>query len=754
MKNKLKLIVFLIGMLFLNINNIFAQITPAQVEVGVDFSDNTGANFNGVVAFGLDPLATDGYDGLPFEDALPPFSPGLEVRFVLGAVESYTDIRNAPAFPYSGVKTHNLRWQLNAGGNVLNLAYNFPTGVTAVVSTILGSSPVLTGTGTYQITNANIVTQGILQVTYVNVGPAAPGPIFSVSPSSINFGNVGLGGSATTTLTVNNPGTTNSLSISSASILGAAPEFTVVPNPPATFPIVVAPGASYNFDVTFAPTVGGNFSDNVRFTHNAPGSPSDVAVTGVGQAQGGDLVFDPQTRTIFDNSQGYSTAIRLENYVGNALKALQFKIILDGKLVFRSIERGAAIANGANWTFAYQIAPGSVNSDGSRNDTIKVVILGNGTNQLPAGDHEIAIIEYDAVNVQVNQTTTTVHFEDVIGGTGTPNPGGDANIIAGPAQLITINNRVFYGDVNLDDRVDILDILLMIDYILERNTFSTEQFTRGDISPWTPGQPAPSPDGQINALDLALLQNIILTGLYPSNEPATRPIQLLDIAEKSFQKLNPGDDAALTFHITEQGIAVVLESIVKVKGLQVNFSEVNNSTAGMQVETVMGNGYYYQDQKIMRVLVYDELAASLEPGQYLYLNMPFSISNPRDIKIDYVVLADEENNAINKLSIQVIYGDAPQLPVEYSLSQNYPNPFNPTTAIEFSVPKTSDVVISIYDMLGQEVRTLYTGEVQRGTYSVQWDGLNNSGSKMSSGSYIYRMIAGEFAQSKKMILMK
>ncbi|MCU0413529.1 MAG: T9SS type A sorting domain-containing protein, partial [Ignavibacteriaceae bacterium] len=170
--------------------------------------------------------------------------------------------------------------------------------------------------------------------------------------------------------------------------------------------------------------------------------------------------------------------------------------------------------------------------------------------------------------------------------------------------------------------------------------------------------------------------------------------------------------------------------------------------------TVMGNGYYYQDQKIMRVLVYDELAASLEPGQYLYLNMPFSISNPRDIKIDYVVLADEENNAINKLSIQVIYGDAPQLPVEYSLSQNYPNPFNPTTAIEFSVPKTSDVVISIYDMLGQEVRTLYTGEVQRGTYSVQWDGLNNSGSKMSSGSYIYRMIAGEFAQSKKMILMK
>jgi hypothetical protein len=754
MKNKLKIIVFLIGMLFLHINNIFAQITPAQVEVGVDFSDNTGATFNNVVAFGLDPLATDGYDGLPFENALPPFSPGLEVRFVLGAVESYTDIRNAPAFPYTGVKTHNLRWQLNAGGTVLNVAYDFPTGVTAVVSTILGSSPVLTGTGTYQITNANIVTQGTLEVTYDDVGPADPGPIFSVSPSSINFGNVGLGGSATTTLTVSNPGTTNPLSINSASILGAAPEFTVVPNPPTTFPIVVAPGGSYNFDVTFAPTVGGNFSDNVRFTHNGVNpSPTDVPVAGVGQAQGGDLVFDPQTRIVFDNSQGYSTAIRLENYVGNDLKALQFKVVLDGRLLFRSIERGAAIANGTNWTFAYEIAPGPVNADGSRNDTIKVVILGNGTNQLPAGDHEIVIIEYDVINIQVNQTTTTVHFEDVKGGTGTPNPGGDANITAGPAQQITINNRVFYGDVNIDDRVDILDILLMIDYILERTTFTTEQFTRGDISPWTPGQPAPNPDLVINALDLALLQNIILTGLYPSNEPATRPIQLLNIAN-GMQKLNPGDDAALTFHITEQGIAVILESIVKVKGLQVNFNEVNNSTAGMQLETVIGDGYYYQDQEIMRVLVYDQQGISLEPGEYLYLNMPFSISNPRDIKIDYIVLANEENKAIEKLGIQVIYGNAPQLPVEYSLSQNYPNPFNPTTAIEFSVPKTSDVVISIYDMLGQEVRTLYTGEVQRGTYSVQWDGLNNSGSKMSSGSYIYRMIAGDFVQSKKMILMK
>jgi hypothetical protein len=57
-------------------------------------------------------------------------------------------------------------------------------------------------------------------------------------------------------------------------------------------------------------------------------------------------------------------------------------------------------------------------------------------------------------------------------------------------------------------------------------------------------------------------------------------------------------------------------------------------------------------------------------------------------------------------------------------------------------------------MLGQEVRTLFAEEVLRGTYTVDWDGLSDAGVQMSSGTYIYRMIAGEFMQSKKMILLK
>jgi hypothetical protein len=93
-------------------------------------------------------------------------------------------------------------------------------------------------------------------------------------------------------------------------------------------------------------------------------------------------------------------------------------------------------------------------------------------------------------------------------------------------------------------------------------------------------------------------------------------------------------------------------------------------------------------------------------------------------------------------------------PNEYALFQNYPNPFNPNTSVKFQVPKSGNVTIKIYDMLGQEVRTLFAEEVLRGTYTVDWDGLSDAGVQMSSGTYIYRMTAGEFVQSKEMVLLK
>jgi len=95
-----------------------------------------------------------------------------------------------------------------------------------------------------------------------------------------------------------------------------------------------------------------------------------------------------------------------------------------------------------------------------------------------------------------------------------------------------------------------------------------------------------------------------------------------------------------------------------------------------------------------------------------------------------------------------------ELPLSYSIDQNYPNPFNPTTTINYSLPEANFVTIKIYNMLGQEVKTLLSEEVKAGRHNVNWNGENNYGSKVSSGTYIYRITAGEFVQAKKMILLK
>lgn len=93
-------------------------------------------------------------------------------------------------------------------------------------------------------------------------------------------------------------------------------------------------------------------------------------------------------------------------------------------------------------------------------------------------------------------------------------------------------------------------------------------------------------------------------------------------------------------------------------------------------------------------------------------------------------------------------------PSNFELSQNYPNPFNPSTTIQFQLPEASDVSIVIFDMLGQKVKSLFSENVQAGSYSVDWNGINDYGIKMSSGSYIYRMTAGDFVDTKEMILLK
>jgi len=88
-------------------------------------------------------------------------------------------------------------------------------------------------------------------------------------------------------------------------------------------------------------------------------------------------------------------------------------------------------------------------------------------------------------------------------------------------------------------------------------------------------------------------------------------------------------------------------------------------------------------------------------------------------------------------------------PTTYELSQNYPNPFNPSTTIRFQIPDFGYTSLIVFDVLGREVANLISGELSPGTYSIPWDA-----SGVASGMYFYRLQAGDFVETRRLLLLK
>ncbi len=94
------------------------------------------------------------------------------------------------------------------------------------------------------------------------------------------------------------------------------------------------------------------------------------------------------------------------------------------------------------------------------------------------------------------------------------------------------------------------------------------------------------------------------------------------------------------------------------------------------------------------------------------------------------------------------------LPEAYTLGQNYPNPFNPGTSVSFSLPHRSDVTLEVYDVLGRNVRVIARGRFEAGTHTVSWDGTDGAGRRVASGTYFYRLTAGDYAETRRMTVLR
>jgi CubicO group peptidase (beta-lactamase class C family) len=144
-----------------------------------------------------------------------------------------------------------------------------------------------------------------------------------------------------------------------------------------------------------------------------------------------------------------------------------------------------------------------------------------------------------------------------------------------------------------------------------------------------------------------------------------------------------------------------------------------------------------------------------------YLSNNFFEDNQLEYNIEYfyrvAYFADELSEYSDTLSIvlqQLDNDNYVQSPSSFKLYSNYPNPFNPVTSLSYDLPKDSYVSIIIYDMLGNVINNLVKSNQSSGFKSVQWNATNNQGEPVSAGVYFYSIQAGEFRQTKKMILLK
>jgi hypothetical protein len=137
-----------------------------------------------------------------------------------------------------------------------------------------------------------------------------------------------------------------------------------------------------------------------------------------------------------------------------------------------------------------------------------------------------------------------------------------------------------------------------------------------------------------------------------------------------------------------------------------------------------------------------------------HVNTEDRIENPEnDISL---VLAEllEVDGKKRQLTGTQFSSSSPEPAYQYKLAQNYPNPFNPSTTIAYSIASASDVTLAIFDVRGKLVRTLVSGRKTPNNYRVTWDGTDNRNVSVASGVYFYRLTTGEFAATKKMVLLR
>ncbi len=285
------------------------------------------------------------------------------------------------------------------------------------------------------------------------------------------------------------------------------------------------------------------------------------------------------------------------------------------------------------------------------------------------------------------------------------------------------------GDINLNGvTYEIGDVIILTNFFInpELAPLSPRQLLNSDVNR----------DGfGATIADLVFMINRIvnITALGKKLSPMTSPVDVIVGKDAGRMTLAYDSEDELG------GLLLILKSDENISSVVPElFSGMGEN--GMIVKTSVNDDF-------IRILIYSDDGARMPSGYNSFLE----IDNKAKFDIDEIQLSSADGYLLkteitgNKNDIQ---------PKDFVLIQNYPNPFNPTTELAFSLPRAGDVTLTIYNVLGQEVKRLAEGTFTAGDHSVVWDGRDNEGRAVSSGVYFYRLAAENFMTEKKMLLLK
>jgi len=300
-----------------------------------------------------------------------------------------------------------------------------------------------------------------------------------------------------------------------------------------------------------------------------------------------------------------------------------------------------------------------------------------------------------------------------------------------------------YGDVNFNDNVQAYDASLILQYLMNYIEFDWAQERLADVTL----------DATVSALDASvILQYIVeLVDSLPYDDTSNALVATGNTWMEDMQ-VHIGQEYQLPVAIEEANNIYSIEGAIEFdpNAIQINDLVWNQSFGNFFIEEENTDGLIrFVVAGVNPVSGIDELfKVNLEILNGLSGETTMNLINLRLNESSIIDLASS-----SEISQSVLSADN-EIPYQFTLHNNYPNPFNPETNIQFDIPESLPVKLAIYDLSGKEVNVLVQNTFAPGKYKVVWNGKDQYGQPVSAGMYIYQIEAGNFRNTKKLILLK